>query len=192
MAQTGQSYAETAFDEQRYAIVREVAAQMVAHHSGRDVDAVLAALTGDRGYATPKIDVRGVVVDDRGRVLLVRERSDGCWTLPGGFADVGEGPRLAVEREVREESGFDVRADRLLAVLDRHAWPHPPALHQVWKLLIACQLVGGAPSRSIETDGVGFFDPGRLPALSTIRILPQQIQLALERVADPAAPIHLD
>ena len=192
VAQTGLSYADSPFDEQRYATVREVAAEMIAHSSGRDVEAVRTALSGDRGYATPKIDVRGVVVDEQGRVLLVRERSDGRWTLPGGFADVGEGPRLAVEREVREESGYEVRARRLLAVLDRHAWPHPPALHQVWKFLIACDLVGGEPLESIETDGVSFCPADALPELSTIRILPQQIALALERFVDPAAPAYLD
>ena len=73
----------------------------------------------DAGYATPKVDVRGVVFQD-GKILLVQERSDGMWTLPGGWADVGDSPADAVVREIREESGYETRATKLLALLDRN------------------------------------------------------------------------
>ncbi len=79
------------------------------------------------GYATPKVDVRGSVFRDD-QILLVKERADGLWTLPGGWADVNESPREAVVREIMEESGYHTRANKLLAVWDRAKHQHTPLL----------------------------------------------------------------
>lgn len=79
----------------------------------------------DGGYATPKVDVRAVAFRDS-KLLLVKEREDGWWTLAGGWADVGDSPSAAVVREVREESGYSVKVTKLLALLDRDLHGHPP------------------------------------------------------------------
>lgn len=191
LAQSGLAYADNPFDEQRYAQVRAIAAEMVAAHAGGETGAYVDRLAGDSGYATPKLDTRAIVVRDA-RILLVRERSDGRWTPPGGFVDVGEGPRSAVEREAREESGFEVRATRLLAVFDRHQHAHPPALHHAWKAFFACEVTGGEAAASVETTDVGFFDPADLPPLSSPRITAAQIARALEVLADPTRDAHFD
>jgi ADP-ribose pyrophosphatase YjhB (NUDIX family) len=145
----------------------------------------------EAGYATPKIDVRGVVFRD-GDILMVRERSDGGWTLPGGWADVLDSPSVAVEREIREESGYEVRATKILAVLDRNRHPHPPQAFHVWKIFIRCELIGGAPSGSIETDGVAFFGRDALPELSTTRIVKTQLALMFAHLDDPLRPPEFD
>ena len=109
-------------------------------------------------------------------LLLVRERSDSRWTLPGGWADVGEAPSECVVREVFEESGFQVRVKKLLAVYDRSKHPHePPFPFHVYKLFFECEISGGEATRSNETDEVGFFTRDVIPPLSLTRVTPEQI-----------------
>jgi hypothetical protein len=103
LAQTGLTFAENPYDIERSAAIRTIAAEMIAHQSGAEMGRVLDLFACDAGYATPKVDVRGVVFQG-GKILLVQERSDGLWTLPGGWADVGDSPADAVVREIREES----------------------------------------------------------------------------------------
>lgn len=184
IAQSGLTYARDPFDVERYTELRKLAAEVVAEQTGRaalDVDAFFGR---EAGYATPKIDVRGVVFR-AGDILLVRERSDGGWTLPGGWADVLDSPRSAVEREVREESGYAARSTKLLAVFDRNRHAHPPLAFHVWKLFIRCEITGGAPAQTLETDGVGFFARDALPELSTTRVTAHQLALMFAHLDDP-------
>jgi ADP-ribose pyrophosphatase YjhB (NUDIX family) len=191
LAQTGLAYTKSPFDRERYDVVQRIAAEIVATHSGVEVDAVHAALVLNHGPATPKIDVRGVVVEG-GKVLLVKERSDGCWTLPGGWADINESPAEAVVREVREESGFETRAVKLLALYDRNKHDHPPLLWHTYKVFFACEITGGGPSSSIETDGVDFFALEKLPELSTGRATAVQIRRFVAHHTNPDWPTEFD
>jgi len=175
IARAGSAYSRDPHDLNRFAQVERVAAELVASHTGDDVDAVSEILRAQPGYLTPKVDVRAAVFD-AGRILLVREKADGRWSLPGGWADVGESPSQVVAREVNEESGFDVRAVKLLAVLDMLKHDHPPQLWHVYKLFFQCELVGGAPRVSHETTAVEWFERDSLPALSLDRNTPRQIQ----------------
>ena len=176
IAQNGLAYAADPYDAERYGQVRGVAAEMAASGSGVPVEGVERLFAGESGYATPKLDVRAVVLNEEGSVLLVREKEDGRWTLPGGWIDVGDSPGGAAEREVEEESGYRVRAVELLALWDRDKHPHPPLPFHVYKLFFRCELLGGDPlSSSTETEGVGFFPTDALPKLSTGRVLPEQI-----------------
>src|SRR5918997_1263845 len=139
----------------------------------------------ESGYATPKLDIRAVVLNDQEEVLLVREKEDGLWTLPGGWVDVGESPSEAVEREVKEEAGYEVRAVRLLALWDRDKHPQPPLPFHVYKLFFRCELLGGDPLvAGTETDGVGFFGKDALPGLSLGRVTPRQIERLVELATD--------
>jgi ADP-ribose pyrophosphatase YjhB (NUDIX family) len=179
LAQNGLTYTKGVFDRERYLELRAIAARMLATLGEGDPRAVEESLKLEVGYATPKVDVRGVVF--RGdEILLVRETDDGLWTLPGGWADGGDAPSEAVVREIREESGYETRAIRLLAVYERDRHGHPPLQWHVYKLFILCELTGGEPTHSIETDGVGFFPEDGLPALSEPRVLPHQIQRMFE------------
>lgn len=191
LAQSGITYTTNAYDIERYEAVQEIAAEMVAARTGSQPDQVLSLWSGEHGYATPKIDVRGVVFRD-GEMLLVRERSDGGWTLPGGWADVGESPSEAVEKEVYEESGYRVRAAKLLAVWDRSRHPHPPSLMYMYKLFIRCDLVGGSARDSLETSDAGFFDESCIPQLSVARVTPGQIARMFERCRHPELPADFD
>lgn len=163
LAQSGLAYnQDNPFEVERYQAVTEIAAEMIASQSDLAKAQVQALFAGQTGYATPKIDVRGVVF--RGNnILLVKELSDGGWTLPGGWADVNDSPSEAVEREVREESGFKVKADKMLAFYDRDRQGHTPYIFHIYKVFFHCQLLGGHAADSVETAGAAFFAKDQLP-----------------------------
>lgn len=192
LAQNGLTYAANAYDTERYNAIRQIAAEMLAAGSSAEVSVVRDLLSHETGYATPKVDVRGVVFRAE-KLLLVRERAEGRWSLPGGWADVGESPAECVVREVGEESGLETRAVKLLAVLDRSKHPHqPPFAFHVYKLYFLCQLLGGEAKASPETDAVGFFGQGEIPELSISRVTPWQIQRCFEHLRNPNLPADFD
>jgi ADP-ribose pyrophosphatase YjhB (NUDIX family) len=196
IAQIGITFAQNPFDRERYERVRGVAAEMLAALAGRDGEAasqhiedVLASL---EGYPTPKVDVRALVRGPEGEVLLVHERVDGRWSLPGGWADVGETPSENAVREVAEEAGCVVRAKRLLAVFDRSRHNYPPSVTSVYKLCFACELVSGEPSGGSETFDARWFRLDELPELSTGRTTAEQIRLLAALDADPIRAPYVD
>lgn len=191
IAQNGLTYTQGPFDLERYKSIQTIASEMMATYSQVEPSYVLDLFARDVGYATPKVDVRGAVFRDN-TVLLVKERSDGCWTLPGGWADVGDSPSKVVEREVYEESGYLTRAVKLLAVYDRDKQGHPPLPHAVYKLFFLCELIGGSPSPSIETDEVAFFAEGEIPQLSLTRVLPTQIARVFQHYRQSDWPTDFD
>ncbi len=192
LAQTGLTFSHDPYDIERYQALRGLAAEMLAIGTGTDAAAMAKLLAADTGYATPKIDVRGVVLRDA-KILLVRERSDGRWTLPGGWADVNASPAENVVREIFEESGFQTRAEKLLAVFDRSKHPHEPIFpFHVYKLFLRCEIIGGVATHSSETDGVEFFAEQELPELSRTRITEAQIHRMFEHHRNPALPADFD
>jgi len=191
IAQTGLTYARDPFDVERYEAVREVAAEVAATHTDVDLPHIRDLFAGEVGHATPKVDVRAVVL--RGEaILLVRERAEGLWTLPGGWTDIGESAGEAVAREAYEESGYRIRAVKLLALYDRNKHGHPPYPFHTYKLFFQCELIGGEPTHSMETDGVGFFRENELPELSIMRVTAAQIARLFEHLRHPDWPTDFD
>jgi len=191
IAQNGLAFSRDPFDRERYLQLEDLAATILSTELEAPLPAVRAWWKDEQGYATPKVDVRGGVF--RGdEVLLVRERSDGRWTLPGGWADVNDAPSEAVAREILEESGYRARAVKLAGLIDKNRHPHPPGIHHIYKLFFLCELTGGSPAASAETDAVGFFRVGALPELSTGRVLAAQIERLYRHQLDPALPTDFD
>jgi ADP-ribose pyrophosphatase YjhB (NUDIX family) len=191
IAQTGLTFARDPFDRERYQEIREMALEMAVCTSGVPRETLRPVFAAGLGYPTPKVDVRAVVF--RGdELLLVREAKTGGWTLPGGWADVGDTPSEAAERETFEESGYRVRAGKLLALLDKSRQGHPVSIDYVYKVLVGCELLGGEPTTSHETDGVGFFRREALPELDTHRTTRGQVELAWAHRLDPARPTDFD
>ena len=195
IAQAGLELTDGPFDRERYAALRALATEIAAAHLDLPTEVerlrLDELLAGDGGYPTPKVDVRALV-RRHGEVLLVRERVDGRWSLPGGWADVGWSPAAMVEREVAEESGFRVRARRLLALWDRSRHNPDPFPHSVYKVAVACDLLGGTARPSIETLEAGWFPPGALPELSTTRTTQAQIARLVMLDDHPELPPDLD
>lgn len=191
IAQNGLTYTENPFDVERYKSLQAIAAEMMATYSQTEPSYILDLFAREVGYATPKVDVRGAVF--RGDTLLfVREREDGGWTLPGGWADIGDSPAEVAVREVYEESGYHSRAVKLLAVYDRDSHGHPPLAHYVYKLFFQCELISGSPSSSIETDEVAFFAADEIPELSLTRVVPAQITRIFQHYRQPDLPTDFD
>ncbi|NDD27645.1 MAG: NUDIX domain-containing protein [Proteobacteria bacterium] len=191
IAQNGLAFSPNPYDRLRYEDVLEIVHEMLGAQTGGDPIAFETLFGVEKGYATPKVDVRGVVFQEN-RVLLVKERSDQRWTLPGGWADVGLSVRQVVEKEIHEESGYETRADRLLAVYDMRRHDHPPYAHHVYKVFVACTIIGGAPTHSLETEGVDFFALDALPELSLPRVTPAQIARFFALRDTPHAPVDFD
>src|SRR6185369_10268379 len=190
LSQTGLFFAKDPFDRERYTRVRELVETLLRAPGDLNFDPAIA-LGQDKGYITPKVDVRGAAFLE-GRVLMVRERSDGLWTLPGGWCDVNDSPSESVVNEIQQESGFEARAVKLAALLDRRRHPHPTQFHHVYKLYFLCELTGGEPQGSIETDAVGFFAEGELPPLSVNRITRGQIELMFRHERERDLPTTFD
>jgi ADP-ribose pyrophosphatase YjhB (NUDIX family) len=192
IAQTGLTFTADRFDRQRYERLRELAAAMLAQGSGEHFDVIIEILREGWGYATPKVDVRGAAFVD-GRVLLVREISDGHWTLPGGWADVNQSAAECVVREIAEESGFIAKARKLAAVRDYQRSGHPPRnVDSIYKMFFMCDITGGAARPSDETSEVAFFARDALPPLSLGRTTAAQIDRMFHHAEHPDLPTDFD
>ncbi len=198
LAQSGLAFTRDPYDRERYEALTALAARMMAGPGAADAGALQAVFEAERGYATPKLDVRGAVFDAGGRLLLVHELADhGRWTLPGGWADVNQTASESAVREVLEESGYRVRADRLALVHDRaRQGHHPQGPFSICKLFFVCSLLAPEPVEtgpSIETADARFFAAGEIPAdLSTGRVLPHQIARLFAHHAEPGLPTEFD
>jgi ADP-ribose pyrophosphatase YjhB (NUDIX family) len=192
LAQTSRHYAQNDFERQRADRLLEIAAEIVAGHADLPAPAALAAFRAQPGYVTPKVDVRGAVCLD-GKLLLVREAQDGGWTLPGGWADVGESPARAAEREVFEEAGLQVRALRLVGVYDANRIEAALPLFHAYKLVFLCERLTGDLTTSNETSEVAFFPLTDLPgSLSPFRTTPRILSDVAETYRNPSRPTVFD
>jgi ADP-ribose pyrophosphatase YjhB (NUDIX family) len=191
LAQTVLHFSAEEYDRERYREAADIAARLLALESNRSADDLRRTWFVEDGYATPKIDVRGMIF--RGdQVLMVRERIDGKWTVPGGWADVNDSPAQAVEKEIEQESGFTARAVKLAAVYDRNKHEHPPYLFHAWKMFFICEIVSGAPRTSYETTAVEFAPLHALPELSTGRATATQIRRMYEHHLHRDWPTEFD
>jgi ADP-ribose pyrophosphatase YjhB (NUDIX family) len=191
IAQTGLNHTEGRYDRMNYEELLKVAAEMVEHGSDLPAGESLPIFRVQPGYATVKVDVRGAVIRN-GRILLVRERVDGRWTMPGGWADVGETPSQSVEREIREESGIEAKAERMIGVWDANREGRPMEFFHAFKVVFICRETGGELGVSEETTDVGFFDFDDLPELSSHRTGPGHLAEVRAHLADPDRPAHFD
>jgi ADP-ribose pyrophosphatase YjhB (NUDIX family) len=194
ISQAGKHFAKDDFELKRHEDIEQIAAEIFEHYT-ENMDAVtaLGILQEDAGYPTPKVDCRGVVFKDD-KILMVKEIADGGWTLPGGWCDTGSTPSDNVEREVWEESGYKVKATKLLAVYDRDNQGHTPSYpFSIYKLFFLCVLLGGEPTPSIETSEVGWFAEDELPEnLSNGRTLHHELHQFFEHHRNPNLPTTFD
>jgi ADP-ribose pyrophosphatase YjhB (NUDIX family) len=194
LATTGLHFTEGEHDRERYDRLLLLAAELAALGGAGEPQRLIERFREDRGYVTPKLDVRLALF--RGdRVLLVRERADGCWALPGGFVDVGDSPTEAAARETREEAGLVVRVRRLAGIFDNRLHPDCPThLFHIHKLVFVGDAVDAqaAPRAGSEASDAGFHALDALPELSLGRTLPVHLQHARRVALDPQALPHLE
>ena len=183
LSQSGLTYSGNQYDLERYKRLQEITAEIIASQSEISKESVLDSFSMQAGYITPKVDVRGAVVRD-GNILLIQERADGNWAMPGGWADLGDSPATVAEREVWEESGFRVKAEKVVAVIDANRI-EPMEFYHAYKIIFLCRLLDGEPRTSYETLAVDFFDPRHLPPLSSYRTNEDMIREVFAHIENP-------
>jgi ADP-ribose pyrophosphatase YjhB (NUDIX family) len=190
LSQAGLTYSQNPYDIERYKRLQEITAEMIASQSELEKSMVLESFSMQAGYVTPKVDVRGAVVHE-GKILLIQEQADGRWSMPGGWADLGNTPASVAEREVWEESGYRVKAEKVIAVLDANR-VEPMEFYHAYKLIFLCTLLEGQPRTSHETLDIGFFRPDELPPLSMYRTSESMVQEVFAHIQDPNRPAVFD
>ena len=163
IAQAGLTYGATPYDHERYKRLRDLSAEMLSYKTDIPVEKVKDLFCNEEGYQTPKLETRGVVFKDD-KILLARE-NEGKWCLPGGWVDVLESVGSNTVKEVKEETGVDVVASRVIAVQDRNKHNTPVFPHGICKVFVECELLGGEFIENIETTEIGDFDSDNLPEI---------------------------
>jgi len=176
LAETGLVYAEDEYNRERYEELKEIALELISDVADRPLPVLKDFYMPVIDYPTPKVDVRGLVLNEKNQVLMAKESIDGKWTIPGGWAEVGFPPSSCVTKEIEEETGLDTKVLRLLAVYDKQSHPHPPQPFYIYKLCFLCKLIGGELNHGFDMQDAAFFDIDNLPELSKDRILESQLK----------------
>ncbi|BBE19538.1 mutT/nudix family protein [Aquipluma nitroreducens] len=192
LAEIGLAYSDNNYDIERYEEIQEICLDMLGQLTDVPITKIKAIIQENNGYKTPKVDVRAVVFNPEGQILLVQEKADGCWALPGGWADVGYTPRMIAEKECFEEAGLAVKSNKLIAVMDKTAQQMPPEFEYVYKLFIRCEPMDTQIAAGAETDDVGWFNENELPELSKPRNIESQIYLMFEYFRGEKSEVYLD
>ncbi|MDR1335426.1 MAG: NUDIX hydrolase N-terminal domain-containing protein [Tannerella sp.] len=182
---TALAYSTNEYEIDRSKELIEISDRITSIVSGVEEEEIRACYHPVKEYVTPKVDIRAVIFNRKGEILLVKEKMDGRWSLPGGWSDVGYTPTEVAVKEAKEETGLDVRVVRLLAVFDKRCYNHPASPFYVYKFCFLCEITGGNGELTFDILDKGFFAPDHLPPLSRDRILPEQIALLDKLRRDP-------
>jgi ADP-ribose pyrophosphatase YjhB (NUDIX family) len=191
ISQAGLAFSKDPYDRERYEELQSIGAEIFSEYSCMDIEKMEDLFKGELGYPTPKVDVRGAIFKE-GKILLVKEKQEEKWSLPGGFCEIGLSPAENIVKEIKEESGYEAAPEKLLALLDMNVHPHPPQPFHYYKIFIQCELVGGTASGGIETNAVQFFSEDQLPILSTGRNTESQIHMLFDFLHHPHKEVVLD
>lgn len=180
LAEIGLEYAESDYDRDRYVEMRQLSLELLEQLTHVPIKQIVPVIEEQNGYRTPKVDVRAVVFNEEGKILLIREIVDNCWSLPGGWGDISFSPSEVAEKECEEEAGLKVKAIKLLAVMDKQKQGMPPQFEYIWKIFILCKKTGDKISSGTETTGVGWFAENEFPELSLPRVNQNQLKMMFE------------
>ncbi len=183
LAQAGLTYGKDIFDKERYARIREISAEMMAYKTDIPIQKVKELFCNETGYQTPKLDTRAAIFQN-GKILLVRENS-GKWSLPGGWVDVNVSVKENTIKEVKEEAGLDVTADKVIAIQDRSKHNQPVYAYGVCKIFVLCTIIGGTFKENIETTGFAYFSENELPELAVEKNNEEQVRMCFEAYRAP-------
>jgi len=175
LAQAGLTYGKDVYDRERYERIRDISAEILSYKTDISVEKVKNLFCNEVGYQTPKLDTRAAVFEHE-KILLVKE-NNGKWSLPGGWVDVNLSVKENTVKEVKEESGLDVTADRIIAIQDRDRHNLPAYAYGVCKVFVLCSVLGGEFEKNIETTEFRYFNKAELPELATEKNTKEQIEM---------------
>ncbi len=182
MADIGLLYCNNDYDKERYIELREISFRLLQTISGHAIENLKDYFPLVSDYPTAKVDIRGIVLSDDKKILLVKESADGKWSLPGGWADIGFSPKEVIIKEFKEETGLEVIPLKLLAVFDKKMHQHPPQPFYVYKLAVYCEAVSNEIIKGFDVLDVQYFSIDQLPELSEDRILKSQVELLYNKI----------
>lgn len=185
MSHLGLTYANNEYDADRYKELEQISLELMNMITEHPLEILTTYFHHKKEYITPKVDIRAVIFNNEGEILLVKEKSDGRWSLPGGWADIGLSPTDVAVKEALEETGFTVKPVKLLAVMDKRCHTHPPELDYVYKIFIHCRIIHGEYHPAFDILEVGFFARNVIPPLSLDRVVPAQVDLMFDYLDNP-------
>lgn len=192
IAETGLVYAEEGYDMERYQELREISLRLMSEMSGQPFAKLDGFFIPQLDYPTPKVDVRGFVLNEKNEILMAQESVDGKWTIPGGWADVGNTPTEVAIKEIKEETGLEAEIVRLVAIYDKQRHPHPAEPYYIYKLMFHCRVIGGKLEAGFDMKGADWFALDNLPPLSKERILETQLHHLFTLVKDNVQEVYSD
>lgn len=190
LAQASLTYGKDVFDRERYTRIREIAAEILSVKSDIPLETVKGLFCNETGYQTPKLDTRAALIED-GRILLVRE-NNGKWSLPGGWVDVNQSVGENAVKEVLEEAGLHVTADRIIAVQDRNRHNLPRYAYNICKIFFLCIRISGEFHPNTETTESRWFAENDLPPLAEEKNTVNQIKMCFSASRDPNWSVFFD
>ena len=192
LADTGLLYCSNEYDKERYLALQEISLALLSKISGHSIDELKELFPVSKDYPTAKVDIRGIMLSEDKKILLVKESADDKWSLPGGWADVGCTPSEVVIKEFNEETGLDVSPKKLLALFDKRKHPHPPQPFYVYKMVFYCEAISQEIQKGFDVLDVQFFSINNLPELSEDRILKSQLELLYQKIMDADFETYFD
>ena len=151
---------------------------MLSYKTDIPVNKKKTLFCNESGYQTPKLDTRAAIFEGE-KILLVGE-NNGLWSLPGGWVDVLESIESNTIKEVKEESGLDVIAKRVIAIQDRNKHNKPLYPYGVCKVFVECEVINGEFIENIETIEIDYFSIKNLPILCEAKTTYKQIEMCFE------------
>lgn len=192
IADTGLLYCKNEYDKERYLELQEISFRLLSQLSETSLEDLKLMFPPAIDYPTAKVDIRGLVITNDKKILLVKESVDGKWSLPGGWADIGHSPKETIVKEFKEETGLDVIPERLLAVFDKKMHSHPPQPFYVYKMVFYCKQISAKITSGFDVLDVQYFAVDDLPELSEDRILKSQIELLTAKVFENDPAVYVD
>lgn len=161
LSQIGLTYTKDVYDRERYQRLREISAEMLAKKTEVSIEKVKDLFCHETGYQTPKLDTRAAIF--RNNKILLVHKNNGTWSLPGGWCDVLESVKSNTEKEVREETGLNVKAVKIISIQDRNKHNKPVYAYGVCKIFVLCEVINGNFVENIETTEIRYFSLQDLP-----------------------------
>ena len=180
LAEIGLEFSKIPYDQERYQELKDISLELLEKLTDIPIEKIIPVIEEKNGYKTPKVDIRAAVFNEKNQILLIQEKVDNCWAMPGGWTDISYSPAEVAEKECMEEAGIKVKATRLLAVMDKQKQKMPPAFEYVYKLFMLCKKQDNNISTGSETSDVGWFNENDLPELSLPRNNEDQIKLMFQ------------
>lgn len=190
IAQAGLTYTKDPFDKERFERVREIAAEIMSLQGRLPLEQVKDLFCNETGFQTPKLDTRAAIFKDN-KILLVKEKN-GTWSMPGGWVDVMQTVKSNTIKEVKEEAGLDVKAERVIALQDRNLHNKPPYAYNVCKVFVLCEVLGGDFQSNIEIVESRYFGLDELPVLAEEKNTREQIEMCFSAYRDENWQIEFD